>query len=246
MWTIFTAALGLGMIGSLHCIGMCGPLALALPIPQTHLAGKFWGTLLYQLGRVTTYTGLGLLLGLIGKTFNLLGLQQGLSIGLGLLLLGMLLLPKIMPSIQHPRLLEEWGNVVRKALGKQIAHRHHFSLLIIGMLNGLLPCGLVYMAAATATATGSPESSALFMAGFGMGTLPAMWFISFFGHALTGAFRLQLKKWQPILMTLMACLLIVRGLGLGIPYVSPAQQKDNHSAVECHPTAQQLEMKGTP
>lgn len=241
MLAIFIAALGLGMIGSLHCIGMCGPLALALPIPQLHAAGKFWGTLLYQLGRVTTYTGLGLLFGAMGKTFNLLGLQQGLSVGLGILLLAILFLPKIHPAIKHPRWLEQWGNLVRAALGRQIAHRSIFSLWVIGMLNGLLPCGLVYMAAATATASGSLQTSALFMVGFGLGTLPAMWCISFFGHAFVGRYRMQLKRWQPVLMTLMACLLIVRGLGLGIPYVSPAQQH-NSTTIECHPFVQQPEL----
>lgn len=91
----------------------------------------------------------------------------------------------------------------------------------MGLLNGLLPCGLVYVACAGATATGHPWSGARYMLVFGAGTVPLMLAISLSGRLVPSALRLKLRQAVPICILLVAALLILRGLSLGIPYLSP-------------------------
>ena len=125
---------------------------------------------------------------------------------------------------------------LRSAIGQLFFKKNNSSLFSIGLLNGLLPCGLVYMAAAGAVATGNIISSIFFMAFFGLGTLPVMWSVAFFGNFISINIRQSIRKAYPYMMMLMACLLILRGLGLGIPYVSPevAQQKEKVVSGCCH------------
>lgn len=122
---------------------------------------------------------------------------------------------------------------LRSAVGRLLAKDNHFSLFSIGLLNGLLPCGLVYMAAAGAIATGDIVKSVVFMAFFGLGTLPIMWSVAFFGNYIGINIRQKIRTAYPYLMTVMACLLILRGLGLGIPYVSPLVEKEKQVVQGC-------------
>ncbi len=217
------AAFTMGVIGSFHCVGMCGPLALALPLKNDDLSSKFTGALLYNSGRVITYSLFGLLAGLLGKSVALFGFQQGLSITAGALILLLVLLPKLFPA--------RFGNMavgirlferIRQTFGQLFFKKNQSTLFAIGFLNGLLPCGLVYLAIAGATATGDILNAVLFMAAFGLGTLPVMWSIAFWGNFIGVKIRSRIRAAYPYMMTLMACLLIIRGLGLGVPYVSPA------------------------
>lgn len=112
--------------------------------------------------------------------------------------------------------------------------RNQASLFLIGLLNGLLPCGLVYMAAAGAVAAGDVTDSVLFMAFFGLGTLPVMWSVAFFGNYVSLGIRQKIRRAYPYMMMLMACLLILRGMGLGIPYVSPKMNAEKAHAIECY------------
>lgn len=237
MWPYLTAGLALGILGSFHCVGMCGPLALSLPLSQDNLWSKFLGSLLYNAGRVLTYSILGLAFGLLGKSFALFGFQQGLSITLGALILIFLFTRNQTRLTSYtPVWVNRFFTRLRTLLGRLYTQRSYSSLLLIGVLNGLLPCGLVYMAMAGAVASGSPVSSVSFMAGFGLGTLPAMWAIAFFGTFMAAGARTQLRKVYPFVMALMAGLLIIRGLGLGIPYLSPKLMTDHKSPIECvHP-----------
>ena len=126
---------------------------------------------------------------------------------------------------------------IRNKLGKLITQKKYHSVFFIGLLNGLLPCGLVYMAIAAAVSTASVINSSLFMAAFGLGTLPLMWSLSFFGSYITVQSRVTIRKAYPYLLFAMACLLIVRGLGLGIPYLSPDINNNGYAvnpAIECH------------
>lgn len=239
MAAIFFAALTLGMIGSFHCIGMCGPLAFSLPLNSNNDFAKFTGTLLYNMGRIVTYSALGLLFGLAGKSFSLFGFQQGLSITVGVVILILLFIPKKwLVSSGKNNFFTKYSYTIRKALGQLFLKKNYQSLFAIGLLNGLLPCGLIYMAIAGAVSTADLFKSAFFMAAFGLGTLPVMWSVSFFGNYIGIGIRQKIRRAYPIMMALMACLLIVRGLGLGIPYVSPAIHKNTTAVQHCPPLVQ--------
>jgi len=214
----YCTAFLLGLVGSLHCAGMCGPLMLAVPEARHSTAGFVLGRCAYHLGRVMTYCLLGLVFGSIGKTLLLAGIQRWASIGLGLTLLaGFLCSRKLAARIPITSLV----NQLKFRMSSLLKHRSLASLAALGLLNGLLPCGLVYVAAAGATATGTILSGAGYMAVFGAGTVPMMLAISLSGKLVPPAFRLTLRKAIPVSVILLATLLILRGMALGIPYLSP-------------------------
>ena len=230
---ILIPALILGAVSSLHCIGMCGPLAMALPLRNENSA-RFTGALLYNLGRMTTYASFGLIFGLIGRSFAWFGWQQKISIMLGIIILISLVLPRI---LNKQNLFTKWNTramtTLRGKLGKLLFNGNPASLYAIGLLNGLLPCSMVYLALAGSIATGDAVTGALFMVFFGAGTFPAMWTVSVFGGMMKQSVRVSARKLYPAMMMMMALLLILRGLNLGIPYLSPKLGVGNTVAVEC-------------
>jgi sulfite exporter TauE/SafE len=234
MFELITAGIALGLLGSFHCVGMCGPLALSLPINSDNMATKFFGALLYNAGRVVTYSFLGLLFGIIGRSFALFGFQQWLSIIMGSLILLYLLLGKRFNSsaFSIPG-VSTYFTKLRKSIGALYMKRNFSALFFIGLLNGLLPCGMVYMAIAGGMACGNITGSMIFMGAFGLGTLPVMWAIAFFGNYLSLVARIKIRKAYPFVIALVACLLILRGMGLGIPYVSPALSNNKKEMLEC-------------
>jgi len=228
----------LGLVSSLHCIGMCGPIAMMVPNPsgQVRSGGQvLYATLLYNAGRITTYAAYGLVFGLIGRSFAWFGWQQKISITLGVLIIVALVLPRLFNK-NNPML--RWQNVffrgLRNRMGELLFRGHPASLFGIGLLNGLLPCSMVYLAIAGAIASGTAIEGAAFMALFGMGTLPAMAALGIFGTMVGRHLRQGARRLFPAMMVLMATLLILRGLNLGIPYVSPSLNISQSSAVECH------------
>ncbi|MFT3981500.1 MAG: sulfite exporter TauE/SafE family protein [Ferruginibacter sp.] len=235
MTVYLLSALIMGAAGSLHCVGMCGPLALSLPLKDSSSA-RFAGTFLYNIGRALMYAGIGILSGLAGSSFRLMGLQQWLSVGLGILILLYVVLPRAVFFRRADHRMQQWFAALRQQLGVLFRQKKMSSVFFIGILNGLLPCGLVYMAATVAAASASVWNSALYMFFFGLGTMPLMWSISFFGTFFSVRTRAGIRKAYPYMMSLVACLLIIRGLGLGIPYVSPAAEKHAAGiAIQCHP-----------
>lgn len=228
---IILPALLLGFLGSFHCVGMCGPIALSLPVQHLNGIQKVLGILFYNFGRVITYAFLGFIFGIIGKTFAFFGTQQLLSIVLGLLLV----LAAIF-AIFHKRLFKNpkwqagWNKLITQKMLPFFKKKNPFFLIILGLLNGLLPCGLVYLAIAGAVSFSSATDAALFMASFGLGTLPAMAALSFAGGIMSLSLRNKVKKLTPYIMGLMGLLLVLRGLNLNIPYLSPVLKKDK---VEC-------------
>ena len=237
MTSLFIAALIMGSIGSVHCIGMCGPLALSLPVVTNDHTSRFISTLLYNMGRVIMYALLGAIFGMIGMSFALFGYQQWLSIILGVVIIAFIVLPKHNPIFKKDNPLLLFFGKIRTSLGNLFLKKNYRSVFFIGLLNGLLPCGLVYMAIAGAVSTASILKSSLFMAAFGLGTLPVMWSIAFFGSSINMNMRRNIKKLYPYVMLLVAVLLIVRGLGLQIPYMSPGfnqEQTIKQSAIQCH------------
>jgi len=212
------AALVLGLVGGLHCAGMCGPLALALPGRDRSGAAYVLGRLAYNLGRVVTYCGLGLIFGVVGKSFLMAGVQRWASITLGVLLIfGLFLSRKLALSKPVVLLVQR----LKLAMGGLLRRRSLVALGLLGLLNGLLPCGLVYVACAGAAATGGVVSGLEYMAVFGLGTVPVMFVISVSGKLMPTALRLRLVRVVPLSIILLAILLILRGMSLGIPYVSP-------------------------
>ena len=221
MIQLIIAAFAMGLLGSFHCVGMCGPLALSLPLNNDSFWSKFSGALLYNSGRIVTYSVFGLVFGAIGKSVALFGYQQWLSVILGVLIIVFIILPKRISSFSNNNYVMQFFEKIRSSLGQLFFRKNNASLFSIGLLNGLLPCGLVYMAAAGAVAAGDIINSVFFMAFFGLGTLPVMWSVAFFGNYVSIGIRQKIRKAYPYMMMLMACLLILRGMGLGIPYVSP-------------------------
>lgn len=213
-WT----ALVLGLVGSLHCAGMCGPLALALPGTAISPSRFALGRVAYNLGRIITYCLIGLIFGLFGKTLFLAGVQRWISIALGIVLI---------TGLFASRKLALWKpvtwlvNQLKTRMSELLRQRSLASVGLLGLLNGLLPCGLVYVAAAGATATGNVISGAIYMAAFGAGTLPMMLAIGLGGKLVPFSLRLKLRAAIPISVFILGILLILRGMSLGIPYISP-------------------------
>jgi len=214
IWTAFI----LGLFGSLHCAGMCGPLALALPVTGGKPASFFAGRLAYNLGRIVTYCVLGLAFGLIGKTLGLAGIQRWVSIALGVALLAGLFTSRKLALWRPITLLVDR---LKSAMGALLRRRSADALLVLGLLNGLLPCGLVYVACAGAVAAGDLFSGAFYMLAFGLGTVPMMLAISLSGKLVPFSLRTRLLKAVPLAVFILGTVLILRGMSLGIPYVSP-------------------------
>ncbi len=213
-WTAFI----LGLFGSLHCAGMCGPLALALPGTGKTAPNFLMGRVAYNFGRIVTYCVLGLIFGLVGKTFLLAGVQRWVSIGLGVtLLFGLFASRKLVAIFPVVKLVGQ----LKSRMSALLRRRSVASLGLLGLLNGLLPCGLVYVACAGATTTGSMLAGAEYMALFGFGTVPMMLAISLSGKLVPVSLRLKLLKAVPVSVFILATLLILRGMALGIPYISP-------------------------
>lgn len=227
----FWTAFALGLVGSLHCAGMCGPLALALPATGHGVSGFFWGRLAYNAGRVVAYCLLGLVLGLLGKTLWLAGLQRWVSIALGVALLaGLCTSRKLTAWIPT----SAWVGRLKLQMSGLLQRRSIAALATLGLLNGILPCGLVYVAAAGATATGDVLAGARYMFLFGLGTLPMMLAISLSRNLLPVSLRLKLNKAIPASVFLLATLLILRGMSLGIPYLSPDLPSAHGGVPLCH------------
>lgn len=233
MFQIALAALGLGALGSFHCIGMCGPLALSLPLNGGNMLSRFLGSLLYNIGRIITYSCFGLLFGIIGKSIAFFGFQQWVSVILGILILTLIILPrKLKFTGANNQALIILGTL-RGSLGKLFSRQNLTSVFFIGLLNGLLPCGLVYMAAAGAVSMGSISGSVLFMAFFGLGTLPMMWSVAFFGNCISINIRNRIRSAYPYMMAFIGCMLILRGMGLGLPNISPKLNKESRMVQSC-------------
>ncbi len=228
---IFFSGLSLGLLGSLHCVGMCGPLALALPVNHLPAVRKTGSIMLYNLGRALSYAAMGLLFGILGQGFSFFKFQQSLSIFAGTFILAVLLFNHF--GNPQTNVVSKLSFQLKAKLSSYIKmDKTLLTFLNIGFLNGLLPCGLVYIAIATAVASGSILKSSLLMFAFGLGTLPIMALTMFSGKFIPLNFRSKLNKATPYIAALVACLLIVRGLSLGIPYLSPTHEAGHVSC--CH------------
>jgi len=232
-WLIIVTGLSIGAFGGFHCVGMCGPIALSLPIHRLSSWAKVTSIFLYNLGRAISYGSMGMLFGIIGQSFSLFKMQQYLSIFAGVFILAVLLFSYL--GQQPTSIFNAYSLMIKNRLSQLLkSDKSTFSYLSLGIVNGFLPCGLVYMAIATAVATGSILNSGLLMFAFGLGTLPIMALTMYFGKYINLQFRQKLTKLTPYFIAGVAALLIIRGLNLGIPYLSPTHDAQHHTC--CHTT----------
>ncbi|MDU8886482.1 sulfite exporter TauE/SafE family protein [Yeosuana sp. MJ-SS3] len=230
------SALIFGLLGSLHCIGMCGPIAFMLPVDRNHSLKKIVQISVYHFGRLISYAIIGLLFGIIGKSLYLFGLQQQLSITIGILMIILVIIPvHIFNKYNFLKPVYKVISKIKSALGKSLKKKTADTFLTIGFLNGFLPCGLVYMAVFASLVTGSALQSSLYMVLFGLGTIPLMTSAIYLGKFLNTTIKQRIQKVIPVFVVVIGILFILRGLGLGIPYISPTPFVDVASSqVNCH------------
>lgn len=233
---MLVSALILGLLGSLHCVGMCGPIAFMLPVDRSNSFKKVSQIAIYHFGRLLAYSIIGLVFGLLGKSFYLFGIQQQLSIAIGIIMIVVILLPhKTIGKYNLSKPLYKFISKIKSSLGKALKKKTADTFLTIGFLNGFLPCGLVYMAVFGAIATGSLLEGSLYMVLFGLGTIPLMTTAIYLGKFLNSTIKQRIQKAIPVFVVVIGFLFILRGLGIGIPYISPAPIVENAtSAIECH------------
>jgi len=224
LWTAFL----LGFLGSFHCLGMCGPIALAISAKDN---SRFLGNkILYNLGRTVTYSLLGALIGLIGFSLALAGIQQWISIGMGVVILFMAFFYK-----RSERMITQTGLFglvykVKNSLGHFLKKGGRFAFFGSGLINGLLPCGMVYIALIASLALQSPLQGAFYMFFFGIGTIPMLLVLMVSGKMFSVSLRQKMVKGMPYLAMFIGILFIVRGLGLGGHLGSPKLQLFDYGA----------------
>jgi uncharacterized protein len=212
-----------GLISSLHCIGMCGPIALMIPVDRTNPTKKATQISTYHLGRLSAYACIGFIFGLVGKGFFLAGIQQRLSIFIGVAMIITILTPeRVLANYNFSKPVYRLISKIKSSLGKQFKNKSYKSLFTIGLLNGFLPCGMVYVALFGAIAMQNVPLGILYMLLFGIGTIPMMSSVTYLNSIMTVSFRNKIQKVIPYVGVIIGVLFILRGLGLGIPYVSPA------------------------
>lgn len=231
IWTAFLLGLG----GSFHCVGMCGPLALALPGEKRGRLRFVAGRLLYNGGRIVTYVLLGGIFGLLGGVVEMAGFQQTLSVAVG----AVIIIGTVTPLGLRKRVLSaSWLaagiSVLKNALARLFRTRSQTGLLLIGLLNGLLPCGFVYLGLAGSLTTGGVLRGMVYMALFGAGTVPLMLTVSLTGHLLSLRMRQFARRLLPVGMLILGILFVLRGMALDIPYVSPVLQEETIGHYRAH------------
>jgi len=225
-----------GILGSFHCIGMCGPIAFMLPVSRINPLKKFLQIFLYHFGRLFAYSLIGLAFGVVGKSLYLFGMQQQLSIAAGILMIAVIIIPsKIFGKYNFSKPLYRMIGKIKSSLGAALKKKTPDTFFTIGFLNGFLPCGLVYMAVFGAIASGDIFQGSLYMVFFGMGTIPLMTTAVYFSGLLNGVLRKKVQRFIPVFVVLVGILFILRGMGLDIPYLSPAPVTEMATAsLSCH------------
>jgi len=225
----------LGLISSFHCVGMCGPLAMAVPVQHLSPIAKRFAIVLYHTGRIITYTLLGLIFGVLGRHIFIAGFQEKASLVLGSIILFVVIYQRLFRNSYTPPFIQYLTDGLQEIMRKLWGQHSSFSSFLLGMTNGLLPCGMVYFALAGALSSAYITGSILFMGLFGLGTLPLMLSVHFLGAGyLTVSFRTKARRLVPVFIGCMGVLLILRGLNLGIPFISPYLGNEAGKVISCH------------
>lgn len=232
---LFSAVI-FGLISSLHCIGMCGPIAMMLPVSHSNPSKKVLQIMAYHFGRIFSYAILGFVFGLLGRGLYLAGFQQNVSIIVGVLMIMVALIPeKTFAQYNFSKPIYRLISKVKSLLGNQFKRKSTDAIFTIGILNGFLPCGMVYAALFGAVAMQNEFYSSFYMILYGLGTIPLMSAVVYVSNFLSLPFRNKLQRVIPIVICVIGAMFILRGLGLGIPYVSPSNMSlFIQSNPECH------------
>lgn len=232
LWTAFL----MGLVANFHCIAMCGPISIAIPIYDKSKFGRFKSILIYNSGRITSYALLGIIFGLIGKSIALVGFQQQISIILGFAIILIALFPKFINKTQLNNSVYTFiFNKLKKQFTLQFQKKTTLSLFIIGLLNGLLPCAMVYAAIAGALTSISVLEGSFYMIIFGLGTLPTMVALPYLKNSMSNKIKALFQKIIIPAMIIFGIILILRGSNLDIPYLSPKVKVGNTINTEiCH------------
>mgnify|MGYP005996036721 CR=1 FL=1 len=214
----------LGSFG--HCIGMCGPIAVSIPFSGQK---KVLGISLYNIGRVVTYSFLGLVLSVFGNVIPLGAIQRPLSISIGIVLLLFVILPKLKTKTFLGKHYLKFNNWVIGKMRNNLSTKSPLSRLIFGLLNGLLPCGMVFIALSFALLS---PSAPLYMLFFGLGTIPSMFLLPFLAN-FKPTWRLKITQFVPYMMIFFGLIFILRGMSLGVPYLSPKYSESNTEVNSC-------------
>ncbi len=219
---LYTAII-FGLISSLHCIGMCGPIAMMLPVDHKNPSKKALQVLIYHMGRLTSYGILGLAFGLLGRGFYMAGIQQQLSIAVGVGMIVLAVVPeKILANYNFSKPVYRLITKIKSSLGAQFKRKTPDAFFTIGLFNGLLPCGLVYAALFGAIAMQNVTLGIAYMILYGLGTIPMMSAVVYVSSLLSMPFRSQLQRAVPIVTVVIGVLFVLRGMGLDIAYISPS------------------------
>lgn len=223
---LMLSALVLGLMGSFHCVGMCGPIVLALPLHGNNIQQKIFGGLLYNTGRTATYAAMGAVFGLLGQGLKLVGFQQVVSVIMGTVMVVSVLFPALFRN-QYDLQKSSFKLIgkLKKTLAEMFSVRSFQSLFFIGLLNGLLPCGLVYIALAGALATGNVVMGIWYMVLFGLGTIPMLLALGVAGNLVSQRIRQRINRLIPIMVVVVGVFFILRGLNLNIKYLSPTKDR---------------------
>jgi sulfite exporter TauE/SafE len=217
------SALIFGLISSLHCIGMCGPIAMMLPVDRNNPAKKVIQIMIYHLGRLTAYASLGLVFGILGKGFYMAGIQQNISIIVGVMMITIAIVPeRLFMKYNFSKPVYKIISKVKSSLGSQFKRKSPDALFTIGLLNGFLPCGMVYAALFGAIAMQDVTLGVSYMLLYGLGTIPMMSAVVYISNLLSTPFRSKIQKLIPVVTIIIGTLFILRGLGLDIAYISPS------------------------
>lgn len=220
----------IGLFGSLHCIGMCGPLAFAIPVSRPGWLYLVADKILYNIGRVVSYTALGLLAGLLGRQLWLSGLQQAISLVTGMLIILAGFSRMLKMNLFNGKISTHFLGPIGKLINYAV--RHRAGNFVVGVLNGFLPCGFVYLALAGAINTSAPFSAAQYMFWFGAGTFPLMLLATISSGLASQPIRRKINRALPYLMVCLGFWFVLRGLNLNIPYLSPPAQSSGTTM--CH------------
>jgi len=234
---LFITAFVTGLFGSLHCAGMCGPLALSFNLNSK--GNPLANGLIYNLSRITAYLLLGIVFGAIGLSFHYAGWQQTASIVAGFVILLIVLFQQAKAAQPKLTWIIRYNTFIKNKIGHALSTTGFKGIIALGFFNGLLPCGLVYLALAGALVSGNILTGGLYMLLFGLGTFPLMFVFSAFGNYLGFQKKLLIRKYLPVFSVMIAVLLILRGLNLGIPYISPDFHNGNGveanaGEIDCH------------
>lgn len=216
MFDVYFNGLILGLGASLHCLGMCGPLVMAVPMKSNNVYDRAWGIAQYHIGKTTTYALLGLLIGIVGISLKTFQWMQILSVVSGILII-LFAWAKFVRIPFGKSALQKFTQFSGITINKLFKSNLPFKPLFFGSINGLLPCGLVYIALINSILAGSPFQSMLAMVFFGLGTVP----ILTFARVISQRLKWKTNRWTPVLVTFVGVMIVLRGLNLGIPYISP-------------------------